>query len=236
MIETVRKWVKEPAFPYVAPFVAFMVIYLGGQELLGFIATLMGGEEILGKFITHPISVFVVGGLLWFNRKRFIKIELKRPLASFAMGVLGTVLWVYFYSTPEDPSDGFNPFPHVAMPVALALIIFRIIGFSLVTPFMEEIFWRGFLMRILLKEDDKKLDNWQDPKLLGKYGHFSFWATTVLFVFAHSTEPVVAIIFALLAGGWFLYTKTLGDVILLHAVTNLTLAAYVLLTQNWYFW
>lgn len=220
-----QKWIQEPAFPYVAPFVAFMVIFLLGSEF-----------HELAKYFVHPVSVLAVGGLLWFSRKRYPKIQLKRPLASFAMGLLGTVLWVLPYSPPDDPSDGFNPFPHFALPVALVLVLFRIIGFCLVTPFMEELFWRGFLMRILLKEDNKSLTDWQDPALLGKYGHFSFWATSVLFVFAHASEPVVAIIFALLAGGWFLYTKALGDVILLHATTNLTLAAYVLATQQWYFW
>ncbi|MEO0453037.1 MAG: CAAX prenyl protease-related protein [Verrucomicrobiota bacterium] len=223
-----RDLIKSPAFPYVAPFILFLIIFL-----------MLGGIHDLAKYFLHPISVLVVGGTLWFHRKVYPKIEIKRPVETIALGLLGTVLWIYLFVVPEDTSEGFNPFKEFSQPLAIFFLISRLIGFALVTPFMEEIFWRGFLMRILIKEDDRSLKekDWRELPL-GQYGHFSFWATTVLFVFAHATaqETVASISFALLAGGWFLKTKSLGDVILLHAVTNLSLAGYVLVTQKWYFW
>jgi membrane protease YdiL (CAAX protease family) len=35
---------------------------------------------------------------------------------------------------------------------------------------------------------------------------------------------------------WMRRTRSLGDVMLTHAVTNLALAVYVIVTQRWMFW
>jgi membrane protease YdiL (CAAX protease family) len=43
---------------------------------------------------------------------------------------------------------------------------------------------------------------------------------------------VVGIIY----GFWFIKTKSLGDVMVAHGVTNFLLALYILKTQLWYFW
>jgi len=57
----------------------------------------------------------------------------------------------------------------------------------------------------------------------------------VAFALVH-VEIGSAILFALIAGWWFLKTKSLKAVIILHAAANLGLAVYVLISRNWYFW
>jgi hypothetical protein len=71
---------------------------------------------------------------------------------------------------------------------------------------------------------------------IGKYTPFSFWGTALMVVLIHADQWQVALPWALLSTSWFVYTKSLGSMVLLHAVTNLGLAAYVLYTGKFYFW
>jgi membrane protease YdiL (CAAX protease family) len=57
-----------------------------------------------------------------------------------------------------------------------------------------------------------------------------------MFVLAHADQWGVALLWGSMAGYWFIRTRALGDIILLHAVTNLALGIYVLATGRWYFW
>jgi membrane protease YdiL (CAAX protease family) len=56
-----------------------------------------------------------------------------------------------------------------------------------------------------------------------------------MFMFAHA-ELGVAFLTGVIYGFWFVRTKSLGSVMLAHAVTNLLLGGYVLATGRWYLW
>ena len=66
--------------------------------------------------------------------------------------------------------------------------------------------------------------------------------TSVAFAFVHP-QRLVAFVWALLIVWLLLRTRSLGAIIVAHAVTNLLLGAYVLLAgpalgmeREWYFW
>jgi CAAX prenyl protease-like protein len=104
-------------------------------------------------------------------------------------------------------------------------------------PLLEEIFWRGFLMRHLIR----------DPFHTVPFGTFtwsSFVWVTLFFGFAHWgdrmwppgqdfwTGIITSILYNLLA----IYTRSLGACVVAHAVTNLLLGFYIFKTQQWGFW
>ncbi|MDX6767217.1 MAG: CAAX prenyl protease-related protein [Candidatus Methylacidiphilales bacterium] len=213
--------IRHPIFPFAAPFVLFMLL-LAARDL---------HEHAV--YLTYPITVFAVGLTIGYIWHRLPPVRFTRPLASTLLGLAGTVLWVGLYpwlgKSNPDPSEGFNPGLFESTAIQWGLIAFRMAGFVLVVPIMEEIFWRGFLQRFLVNEDFEKVD-------LGHFTLFSFAATTGMFVLAHADQWGVALLWGTLAGWWFIRTKSLGDVILLHAVTNLALGIYVLVTKKWYFW
>lgn len=216
-----KSHIHHPIFPYAAPFVLFMVMLASK------------GLHEHAVYVAYPVMVFVVALTLGWVWSRLPEFKVSRPWASIGLGLLGTVLWIGLYpwlgQTDPDPAKGFNPHLFESPAIQWGLIAFRMAGFVLIVPIMEEVFWRGFLQRYLVKEDFE-----QAP--LGAYTHLSFWATTGMFVLAHANQWGVSLLWGTLAGFWFIRTKTLGDVILLHATTNLALGLYVIVTQRWYFW
>ena len=65
-------------------------------------------------------------------------------------------------------------------------------------PIMEELFWRGFLMRFLIHSQFERLS-------LGQYRPVSFFVTTACFAAVHGVEWPLAVIAGLLR---FLRTRT----------------------------
>lgn len=216
-----RRLASHPLFPYAAPFAAYLLILSANQI------------HPHAVYLTYPIMVFVVGILLAAQWHRWPEIRFRRPVASVALGLAGFVLWVGLYPwlgrTNPDPASGFNPRLFEGATLQWGLIAFRMVGATLIVPIMEEVFWRGGLQRLLVREDFESVP-------LGTYTHLSFWGTTGMFVLAHADQPGVALLWGILAGAWFIRTKSLGDVILLHATTNFLLGVYVIATGRWYFW
>lgn len=217
----ITRWVRHTVFPYVAPFAGYVLI-LSANSI-----------HPQAVYLTYPVMVLAVGGLLVYLRDRLPKLQLTRPWMSVGLGAIGTALWVGFYPwlgrTHPSPGEGFNPWIFEGAGIQWGLITLRLFGSAVIVPVMEEVFWRGFLQRFLIKNNFQSVE-------LGTYTHFSFWGVTGMFVLAHLDQWGVALLWGAMAGYWFIRTRSLGDVILLHAVTNLLLGTYVLATGRWYFW
>jgi CAAX prenyl protease-like protein len=123
---------------------------------------------------------------------------------------------------------GRDPFALYPAAEAWVLFGFRLAGIALVVPVMEELFWRGFLMRWLIQEDFVAVP-------LGTYTAFSFWATTVCFASVHGPEWPQGLIVGVIYGAWFVRTKSLGSIMLAHGTTNFLLALYCLVSGDWHF-
>jgi uncharacterized protein len=212
---------ENPAYPFVAPFLLFMI----------FLA--LEGIHSSAVYVIYPIKTVVVGLLILSLFPRLPSFDLKRPALTIAAGVLVFVLWVGLGPLIPwgklETGGGFNPFLFQDQQIAWGLVLIRIFGASIVVPVMEELFWRGFLMRYLIKEKFEDV-------ALGTYSHLSFWVTTVLFASVHGPLAPVAFLAGIVYGALFIKTKSLGDVILAHGITNLLLGIYVLNTGKWYFW
>lgn len=211
--------VKHPAFPYCFPFFLCMVLIA------------LRDVPPLSVYILYPIQTIAVGGSILWVRNRLPSLRPSQWLLSGLVGVLGVVMWIGLDHLwiRHEPGIGFNPWKFDSAAVAWFLIFFRVAGPTLVVPIMEEIFWRGFLMRYLIQEDFEKVR-------LGTYSHLSFIATTGMFAAIHGPQWPLGVAVGLLYGGWFVYTKNLGNIIVAHGVTNLLLGLYVLKTGEWWFW
>lgn len=215
-----EKVVRHPAFPWVFPFALFMA-FLAAQSL--------GPEAV---YWIYPIKTLAAGAaLVWIWPRIRGEWNLKTPLASVIIGVGVFFLWVGLEGVlPRmgKAEGGFDPTGFEDPLLYWGSVAFRIAGAVLVVPLVEELFWRGFLMRYLIKDDFQSVP-------LGTYAHLSFWATTVMVTLVH-VELGVAFLTAVIFGAWFIKTRSLGSVVLAHAVTNLILAGYVLGTGRWYLW
>ena len=116
-------------------------------------------------------------------------------------------------------------------PAALTplMLVLRTSRAALIVPVLEELFWRGWLPRRLQDTRFERIP-------LGQYTPFAFWATAVLFGSEHGSFWEVGLLCGVIYNWWMVRTRSLGDLILVHAVTNLALSLYVIRTAHWGFW
>ena len=235
---------KSSALPFVAPFFLFM-LFLSGESYFP--------DQ---HYVLYPFKILlVVVALAWFWHSLPPLFPRAVPL-SVGIGVLGVILWIgldpgamkldafleglwnravpslglnsWRMQIDAGPMAGRNPFQLYPAFYAWLLFGLRVAGIALCVPVMEELFWRGFLMRWLIREDFATVP-------LGTFQPASFWITTALFAAVHGPEWPQATIVGVLYGAWFVRTKRLGDVMLAHGVTNFLLALYCLFSNDWHF-
>ena len=145
------------------------------------------------------------------------------------LGIVIFVIWISMeglYPRLGTPTI-LNPFEFGSQ-FFLPILIIKLAGMILVAPLIEELFVRSFLMRIFIDADYEKVP-------IGKYTHLSFIITVLFFGFSHSMW-LPGIITAVLLNLLLYKTKSIGSCIQAHAAANISLAIYVLATQNWIFW
>jgi uncharacterized protein len=215
---------------YVAPMLLFGAL-LGVNNLLKKI----DGSIWLSssEYWIYPAQTVLCGALLvWFWRQYRLGWP-ARPGYGLAIAILVFVLWIapqVFLGFPARTA-GFNPniFANQSSLYGLTVIL-RFLRLVLVVPLMEEIFWRGFLLRYLIDEDF-------DQVPFGTFSWFSFALVTLGFVFAHAIPDwPAALLTGMLYNSVAYRTKSLSTCVLTHAVTNLLLGLWIMKTGQWGFW
>jgi CAAX prenyl protease-like protein len=218
---------KYPALPYIAPFATF-------------IAFLMLEKAVpLGMEILYPIRLLVVTAVILLWSRGVLDFRVKNLVGTVLLGLAVFVIWV----GPDMLWPGYRGswlFTNSIMGHAqssaplearsnLLFIAFRVAGSVLLVPVLEELFWRGWLARWLIDTDFRRVP-------LGAYTASSFWIGSLMFASEHGPFWEVGLIAGIAYNWWMCRTRSLGDCILLHAVTNGALSAYVLVTGQWQYW
>lgn len=225
---------------YLAPFFVFLAFLL----LTEFVSRVGDGYAhwLLDepRYWIYPLQTLVCGWLLWHWRKHYeFAPDPPRPsvargwLVAGAVGVAALGVWVapqcLFGAAPR--MDGFDPtYFGPEGPAYAANLSMRLLRMVIIVPLVEEIFWRGWLLRYLVNEDFQKVP-------FGTFTWKSFLITSVAFCFEHQMADWPA---AVLTGALFnavaYWTKSLTACVVAHAVTNAGLAIYILQTGQWGFW
>jgi uncharacterized protein len=221
-----------PAEPHTSvPWVVPFLVFLGVLAVQDWLAPLGRWEP--------AVRVVFLTGVLWVFSRRVITFATRYTVASVAIGVLVFAIWI----APDLLFPGYREHwlfqngltgrlkssintPLLNDPVVL---FFRSVRAVLLVPILEELFWRGWLMRWIINNEF-----WRVP--LGAYSHPAFWLTALLFASEHGPYWDVGLITGVLYNWWMVRTKSLGDCILAHAVTNAALSAYVIATGKWEYW
>jgi CAAX prenyl protease-like protein len=185
------------------------------------------------EYWIYPLQTVFCGGLVIWFRRQYQWHRLARIGLAIAIAVVVFLVWIspqtFFGFSPRVA--GFDPDIFSGqITLYWSTIILRFLRLVVVVPLIEEIFWRGFLLRYLIAEDF-------DRVAFGSFSWLSFTAVTVLFAFSHSKADWAA---ALLTGALYnlvaYRAKSLSSCILTHAVTNLLLGLWIMKTQQWGFW
>ena len=104
----------------------------------------------------------------------------------------------------------------------------RTLGRSLVVPAIEEIFYRGFVYRYVISPNFTEV-------ALNRFHAGAFALTSVMFGIAHGDHWIQGVLCGA-AYQWLVLRKSrLGDAMLAHAITNLIISIYAVVTNQWQF-
>lgn len=223
---------KSP-LPFVVPF----VLYLLGTSLIASLG-------VAWYPVAYAAVVALVGGVTWFLlRRETILLVHGNVWLGVLVGVVGIAAWIALSHLRLEtwvaqylpdflkPGDrvSYNPFENLKSTGAIwGFVLVRVIGIAIVVPIIEEIFWRGFLLRWLIDPDWEKVS-------LGTYTRNSSLTLVVFFALAHP-EWLAAAMYCFLLNGLLYWKRDLWLCVVAHSTSNLLLAIYVLATGSWWLW
>ncbi len=151
-------------------------------------------------------------------------------LLAVAMGVAVWWLWIALdapWMRTTSPGPVFRPVDQAGQ-LLWGLLAVRWLGAALVVPLIEELFWRGWLMRWLEKSDFQAVDARQ-------VGLYAVVMSTALFTMAHH-EWFAAALAGLAYAGLYRRSGSLWSPVIAHAVTNGLLGGWVVMGGHWTYW
>jgi CAAX prenyl protease-like protein len=226
---------RADLWAWVGPFALFMG-FLALASLIGKFAQDLPRPAFLlsnPEYWIFPVQTLACGWLLARHWHRYDFHGWTALPAGLLAGILAFLIWI----APRewlggDPRmDGFNPELFVGNPVAYWTTLgFRLVRLVVIVPLLEEIFWRGFLMRYLIRNRFTSVP-------FGTYAPLAFLAVAGAFALVHDgADRIPALLTGLLWNALAVRTRSLGACVLAHAVTNLLLGIYILRTGQWGFW
>jgi CAAX prenyl protease-like protein len=213
--------------PYVFPFAAFLAFLAVGRYLPG------------PAWAVNAVWIAAIGAVLWHFSRRAISWRPVAPWASAAAGVAVFLLWIapdllwpgyrssWLFQNSLTGSLASSLAP-ASRGDALVLSL-RSLRAVLIVPIVEELFWRGWLLRWIEGHDFESVP-------VGHWNMRAFGVTAALFAVEHGPFWDVGLIAGAIYNGWVVRTKSIADCVLAHAVTNACLCGYVIATGEWQYW
>lgn len=219
---------QYPSLPWIAPFAVFMILLAIGPSL----PIPQPWESILRVGV-------LVAVMLTISRDVVLSLRVRHMLPSVLLGLAVCAMWV----APDQIFPGWREHwlfqnsitgtvKTTIAPSELAdplVVILRVVRAALLVPILEELFWRGWLPRWIVNNDWQKVP-------LGTFNGMAFVATAVLFASEHGPFWEVGLLCGFIYNWWMWKTKSLGDLVLVHAVTNAALSGFVMVTKQYAYW
>ena len=256
-MNTLKQLKNDKTKAHVLPLVVFMVL-LAPFQLTGWLEWRHPDAPWWRQYPEqwqYPAQALIAIGLLIFFRKNYDLKWNSSVWLGAVMGAVGIGFWIlptqlhswlglegeqegvlkFFGVMPRE--DGFNPQDLAdrfggSVAVYWTSLILRFFRAVVVVALVEEIFWRGFLMRFLL---DMDRNYWKVP--FGKPAWLTYIVVTVAFIFIHQpVDYVGAFIFGSLMYWVAVKTKSLMACIVMHGVANLLMGWYALSFDKFGLW
>jgi len=239
---------------HVVPFAVFM----GFMILLQLVTAAIGWKHPDAPWwrqdpahVIYPLQTLAALALLWWYRKSYVfRWSWKWSLAAAVFGAAGIACWllpsvlydhwgltgkttgVLKLLGVDARTGGFDPgiFKHPA--AWWTAVLLRFLRAVVAVALVEEIFWRGFLMRFVC---DWEGDYWKQP--FGRAAWKSWLIVTALFMAAHAPiDYAGAFVYGSLTYLLCIWSKSLGACVIMHATANLLMGLYIMATGKYGLW
>ena len=167
-----NKFTNSPAAVRVAPFFVFLLLtFLQGKF----------GEE--SRYWFYLAKTLVGAAMIWAVRPYVTELRWKFSWEAVAVGIVVFVLWVgldNFYPHLGNAGEPWNPHQQFSSGSSLAtlFIAVRVLGSSLVVPPLEEVFYRSFIYRSIIRADFHSIP-------LGRFHWGAFLIASAIFGLTH---------------------------------------------------
>lgn len=210
---------ENPAAAYLVPFLMILAAGMISR------ATAAGFEWL------YPLRFLAASSALWFFRRKYADLHWGFGWLAPAIGVVVFAIWM-----ASDRAAGAHPDNGIASGLAGLLPFGRTIWLAVRTlaavitvPIAEELAFRGFLIRRLIRSDFESLSS-------RRFTTFAVLVSSVAFGLLHGGQWLAATGAGLLYAAVFLRRGRIGDAVIAHATTNALIAAVVLTRGQWYLW
>ena len=218
---------RSAAVPYTAPFAAYLALLI------------LHAVHPLPDLAEQAVGLAGMALVLWLVARPALDFRVLRWAPTLLVGAGIFVIWI----APDLLFPDYRHsvlFENVVLGTARGslsegarhdppVLAMRVIRSVVIVPMVEELFWRGWMMRWLIDADFRRAP-W------GAYTAASFWTVAFLFAAEHGPYWDVGLVAGVIFNLWMMRTKSLGDLILAHAVTNALLGAYVIAAGKWEYW
>ncbi len=217
------KFEHAPIYARVMPFAVFLV--------LTFCQGNFGPES---AYWFYFLKTAVGAWLIWEMRPFVTEMRWALSWEAVVVGVAVCAMWIGidpYYPKFGKPGAEWNPQAAFAQEPALAwmFIIVRLLGSTFVVPQLEEVFYRSFLYRYLVKIDFQSMP-------FRQFHPLSLVVTSVIFGPGQHYQWLAGILCGMAYQGLVIRKDRLGDAMSAHALTNFLLGIWVICRGDWTFW
>ena len=178
----------------------------------------------------YPLRVFAAAAALWYFRRAYSEAHWTWSWQAVATGAGACVVWLVL----GRPSTSLDVSWHerlAGLPREWAATWFflKTLGYVIIAPVVEELAFRGYLMRRTVAADFTRVP-------VRKITVLSMLVTSVLFGTMHGQFWLPATVSGLFFAWAFCRRGRIADAILAHATTNALIVVYALASGDWSRW
>ena len=213
-----RAQVDDSTTAYLAPFLVVMA------------SAMLTGAFSAGIDWLYPVRVLAAVWVLWVFRKSYSNLGWTMSWSAVAIGCVTFAIWIALVPAGPATTDHWPPgLRSVPVHWAAAWMLLRVVGYTITVPLVEELAFRGYLTRRLMREDFERLP-------IGLFSWSSFAISSLLFGALHGGFWLAGTIAGMTFALALYQRRAIGDAVVAHATTNGLIAVYVFATGRWSVW
>ena len=200
------------------------------MPLLAILAAGMIAHALSSGFeLLYPLRLLAAAAILWVYRGSYAAFDRHISWRAPAAGVLIAGVWFLFAHFLIPPSAEPAALGSLPTPLRVAWLVARTLAATVTVPIAEELAYRGFLLRRLVKADFQSV----------RFANVTWPALAIsaaAFGIMHGAMWLPAMLAGIAYGAIAIKTGRIAEAVAAHATTNALIAASVLLFDQWQLW